>query len=426
LISEAIEVRKGMLLLVAHEQLGENNGYRLKSTSGMGVEGMSDGYVNARSPIALYFTEQRQPLTQADLSFGPAYKPAIESERAWFTALKMELYIPIYAKDEWVGLMALGSKAYGQPYREEDLKLLQILADQTAVALQNARLVESLMRVNNDFRRAYSALETSNRQLGRANTQLQKLDKAKTDFIAIASHELRTPLTVMRGYTEMLQDDPLVTGNSYYKKLVAGIHSGIMRFHEIVDSMLDIAMIDNSTLNLSLGDVSLDVLIRIIGGGLKDALAERKINLSLDHLQGLHPIQGDPEALRKVFYHLIVNAVKYTPDGGQITVSGRSLPPGDANFPEDAVEIVVADTGIGIDPEFHDLIFAKFYQTGEIALHSSGKTKFKGGGPGLGLTIAKGIVEAHGGRIWVESPGHDEEHCPGSQFHVILPIRRRG
>jgi signal transduction histidine kinase len=86
------------------------------------------------------------------------------------------------------------------------------------------------------------------------------------------------------------------------------------------------------------------------------------------------------------------------------------------------VEVIVSDSGIGIDPEHLDRIFEKFYQTGEVALHSTGKTKFKGGGPGLGLAIAKGIIEAHGGKIWAESEGHDEETCPGSRFHVVLPV----
>jgi signal transduction histidine kinase len=85
------------------------------------------------------------------------------------------------------------------------------------------------------------------------------------------------------------------------------------------------------------------------------------------------------------------------------------------------VEIAVRDTGIGIDPALHHLIFEKFNQTGDVLLHSSGKTKFKGGGPGLGLAIARGIVEAHGGRIWVESLGHDEQTNPGSTFFVSLP-----
>jgi signal transduction histidine kinase len=87
------------------------------------------------------------------------------------------------------------------------------------------------------------------------------------------------------------------------------------------------------------------------------------------------------------------------------------------------VEIVVTDTGIGIDPDDLERIFDKFYRVGDVLFHSTGKIKFKGAGPGLGLTIARGIVEAHRGRIWAESPGCDEEACPGSEFHVVLPVR---
>jgi signal transduction histidine kinase len=137
----------------------------------------------------------------------------------------------------------------------------------------------------------------------------------------------------------------------------------------------------------------------------------------------LPKIEADREALRKVFYHLIGNAIKYTPDGGTITILGKALPD-QVDLCEGGIEIVVSDTGIGIDPRFHDLIFRKFYQTGQIALHSTGKTKFKGGGPGLGLAIVQGIVEAHGGHVWVESPSWDEQVCPGSQFHVVLPLRQ--
>ncbi len=427
LISEAIEIQRGILLLVYREQSGDARGksvYRLVGTTGMGLQTPSDGMLGSDSVLAHHFVQARTPLFQHDLDFSPHFDQIPLDEQKWFADLHMDLYIPIYAKEEWIGLLALGSKAFGEPYTEADLLLLRILADQTSVALQNARLVESLMRVNNDFRRAYTALEQSNRQLGRVNTQLERLDRAKSDFIAIASHELRTPLTVMRGYTEMLFDDPLITGNQFYKKLVGGIYSGIMRFHEIVDGMLDIAMIDNRSLNLNVGDVSMEVLVRLIVNTLKDAAAARRLTLTSHNLQSLPPVAGDPEALRKVFYHLIINAIKYTPDGGVVTISGRYLSAQESPLSADAVEVTVSDTGIGIDPEYHDLIFAKFYQTGEIALHSTGKTKFKGGGPGLGLTIAKGIVEAHGGRIRVESSGYDEEKCPGSQFYVTLPLHR--
>ena len=96
-------------------------------------------------------------------------------------------------------------------------------------------------------------------------------------------------------------------------------------------------------------------------------------------------------------------------------VSGRKLP----GF----IEVTVSDTGIGISLENQAVIFDKFSQLGSVGLHSSGKTKFKGGGPGLGLPIARGILEAHGGSIWVESAGYDEEKCPGSTFHILVPAR---
>lgn len=125
---------------------------------------------------------------------------------------------------------------------------------------------------------------------------------------------------------------------------------------------------------------------------------------------------GDEERLFQALRNVLTNAIKYTPDGGVITVGGRKLP----GF----IEITVSDTGIGIDPENHTLVFEKFGRLGSVSLHSSGKTKFKGGGPGLGLPITKGIIEAHGGAIWVESRGYDEVNCPGSTFHILLPIRK--
>jgi signal transduction histidine kinase len=119
--------------------------------------------------------------------------------------------------------------------------------------------------------------------------------------------------------------------------------------------------------------------------------------------------------LLQVFRNVLYNAVKYTPDGGQIGICGRKLP----GF----LEVIIRDTGIGIDPDDSQVIFDKFVRLGNTALHSSSKTKFKGGGPGLGLRIAKGILESHGGAIWVESDGFDEKSCPGSTFHILIPMR---
>jgi signal transduction histidine kinase len=422
LISEAIEIQSGYLFLVDLEVEEGMSRYRLRGSKGMGADQPNPGFLASNSPIANRFRQERKPLRQSDIDLQPEFQRASAEERTFLSKLGGDVYMPIYTKEEWVGLIALGPKLSGLPYFDDDLSLLGILADQTAVALQNARLVESLMRLNNDFRRAYAAMEQANRHLKLVNTQLENLDRTKSDFISVASHELRTPLTVMRGYNEMLLEDPGIRGNPFYGKLVKGIYSGIMRLHEIVNSMLDMASIDTRSLDLKVEPVSLHMIIHMLVTSFAETLKERDQTIEEENLRDLPQVDADAEAIRKVFYHLIINAIKYTPDGGKITITGVAVSPGQMELKEGGVEIIVSDTGIGINPGYLDLIFTKFYQTGELALHSTGKTKFKGAGPGLGLAIARGIVDAHRGKIWAESPGYDEEKCPGSQFHVVLPL----
>jgi signal transduction histidine kinase len=117
--------------------------------------------------------------------------------------------------------------------------------------------------------------------------------------------------------------------------------------------------------------------------------------------------------------NVFVNAIKFTPDGGTISISAK---PVTVNGQGEMCEIRVKDTGIGLDPANKDIIFEKLYQVSKVELHSSGRTKFKGGGPGLGLAITSGIVKAHRGKIWVESEGYDEEKLPGSTFFIRLPL----
>lgn len=414
LIHEAFEIRSGYLFLVEFDKT--ENVYRLRGARGMGETTPDPGLLSPASPLVAYFLRQRQPLSQYALDHHKEYKALPAEERAWLASLEADVYIPIYAKEEWIGLLVLGPKVSGAAYGQEELEFLGTLADQTAVALHNARLVESLTRLNNEFRRAYAALE-------RANAHLERLDRTKSDFISIASHELRTPLSVIQGYSEILIEEDLIKQNPHYAKMVAGIRSGIKRLHEIVESMLDMASIDTRSLQLSTEPVSLHVLIRMILESITKSDYDRKLEIEVEDMRHLPPLIADPEALRKVFTHLILNAIKFTPDGGKIHISGRTLPPEGNTLPEGGVEILVSDTGIGIAPEYQDLIFTKFYQTGKVSLHSSGRTKFKGGGQGLGLSIAKGIVDAHGGRIRVESPGYNEETCPGSKFYVVLPLK---
>jgi signal transduction histidine kinase len=151
----------------------------------------------------------------------------------------------------------------------------------------------------------------------------------------------------------------------------------------------------------------------------KTAVTERKITISPHFAEDFPLIQADPNMIQKALYQLLVNAIKYTPDGGRIDILARAVQMDD-DIP--GVEIAFRDTGIGLDPEHHELVFEKFYQVGSVQLHSSGTTVFKGGGPGLGLAIVRGVAHNHGGKVWVESLGHDEETFPGSTFYLQLPV----
>jgi signal transduction histidine kinase len=269
----------------------------------------------------------------------------------------------------------------------------------------------------NTFDEMTGRLQERTVELEKTYNILEQMDRTKTSFIRVSAHELRTPLTLIKGYTQMLEmkanDDPEINA------LTTGIVDGADRMTEIVNSMLDVSKIDNQTLELLPERLQLGLILIRVQKTFKASLEERKLTFVTLDTMDLPLVNADPDLMYKVFYHLIMNAIKYTPDGGKIIITGRTIEE-ISGSPE--VEIAIADSGIGIDPQYHDLIFEKFFQTGEVQFHSSGKTKFKGGGPGLGLAIARGIIKAHGGRIWVESPGYDEQICPGSTFYVRLPL----
>lgn len=270
--------------------------------------------------------------------------------------------------------------------------------------------LEKIARLEMEARVAYVSAE-----LTKVQRKLERLDQSKSSFISIAAHELKTPLTLIEGYASMLRDIVVHDGDPQADILLTGINVGIQRLRQIIDDLIDVSKIDNDLLSLNLQPISLAKLLRLLQLGLQRVIQDRHLTLEIRDFPGSELwIYADSERLHQALRNLLENAVKYTPDNGSITVDGRTLP----GF----IELTVADTGIGISPENQNLIFSKYSQTGP-SLHSSGKTKFKGGGPGLGLPITRGIIEAHGGTIWVESPGCDEASCPGSTFHVLIPIR---
>jgi signal transduction histidine kinase len=255
--------------------------------------------------------------------------------------------------------------------------------------------------------------------LQKANKVLRQLDRNKTEFIDVVAHELRTPLTVLKGYTNLLHAAPEVKEQPMLASIADGIQNGADRIHSIVNTILDVTRIDGDAVQLRMSPVMLKPLIQETINGLTKAASTRTIELVHEPEADLPLIHGDPALISKALYQLVVNAVKFTPDGGTVTISTRKENMEDGS---PGVLISVRDTGIGLNAEHFDLVFEKFYQVGEVAIHSSGTTSFKGGGPGLGLAIVRGVALAHHGNAWVESTGADETRLPGSTFYLHLPV----
>jgi len=338
--------------------------------------------------------------------------------------------LPLISEDRALGVILVDGRTdpgapdhpWSKPLDDAIMDLLQSAAEQAAMALRNAQLFDEVKRFSQELEQR---VKERTQELERANRDLAKLDKTKSDFISIASHELKTPLTLIQGYADiLLKGDRSVMEGEYINALLRGIIQGTKRLQSITEDMIDMSLIDAQVLTLRLESVSIGTIIELAVGKLGSAASERNQTIAVEAFVGIPHVQGDSHRLHQVFINVIGNGIKYTPDGGRITISGRLLK-AQGVLEEDFVEVTVADTGIGIDKEDLEHIFGKFYRTEPVDLHSTGKTKFKGAGAGLGLAIAKGILEAHGGRIWAESEGQDEIRCPGSQFHILLPVKAR-
>lgn len=354
--------------------------------------------------------QTKEPYLSSDVSLDPRYLSLSTQSKS-----VTELGLPLRFSNVVVGVLDIECDSIDQLDHSDKL-ILQTLADQISIAIRNAKLYKEVTGLNDHLEQK---VQERTAQLKVAHRNLELLNNAKSDFIQITSHELRTPMLLIDGYAQLLKSEPDIESDPDLLNLVDNLMVGVKRMEDIVNITLDATIYDNDDLQIIKQDVSLPDIFEKIMQAFTPALTTRNLKLSFPKMPDQIPVLGDQKMLGKLFYHLVVNAIKYTPDGGEITITSRLIEDGDV---PSALEVVVSDAGIGIDPQHLDLIFEKFYQTGQANFHSSGKTTFKGGGPGLGLTIARGIVRAHGGKIWAESEGQNEATYPGSKFYVRLPI----
>jgi signal transduction histidine kinase len=273
---------------------------------------------------------------------------------------------------------------------------------------QSITLIAELERKLTDLKVAYD--------------RLKHFEEAKSNFISVASHELRTPLTVIHSYTQMLQTLPAINNDETAKELLAGVARGAARLKDIMDDMVSVIRMELANRDFKFAPVSVRNIITTVEAEQAKIASGRKITIETDIAKDLPIINGDVDQLHSALTRIVGNAIKYTPDEGRITINAWLLPKTAAED-QTFVQIVVADTGVGIALDKQKLIFEKFSTAENVALHSTSKSQFMGGGAGLGLTIARGVIESHNGRIWVESSGYDPEKLPGSKFFIILPAQ---
>lgn len=337
--------------------------------------------------------------------------PGTPPTRSW-------LGVPIFRADQALGMLSL-SRLTVKPFSTDEADMAQLFASQAAVALSNAGLYEQVRRLNNELE---DRVTDRTLELRKAYEKLSVLDRNKSDFIKISSNEIKAPLTAAAGYAQMLRLDSSLTPRA--RELTEGVVEGMQRLEEIVGTMLDVARLDSNEMHLDCREMDLYPVLLRLQSAILSQISMRRIELLIPDMTGLPRVIGDADAIYKALHHIVGNAIQYTPDGGKITLTARAPGLRKGKIFPSTLRLTCTDTGVGIDPLEQDLIFDKYYQTGKVMRYAAHRGKIKRSGPGLGLAVAKGIIEAHGGQLWVESSGHDEATCPGSAFHFILPTPR--
>jgi signal transduction histidine kinase len=325
--------------------------------------------------VAGWIVRHGQPLLIRDVRADPRFYRLVDEAIGFET--RSILGVPLRLRQSVIGVMEVLNKLGGQDFTQDDIQIASTLASQAAIAIENARLLSELKRAYGD---------------------LAELDRLKSEFVAIASHELRTPLAVILGYAAFLRGE---IGGTAAEQLDIVLQSA-MRLRSIIDDMVNLRHIETGEAQLEPEIFSLRELIEAT---LKEfsALAEAKhqaLSASLD--EGPLQIEADRQKIYLVLANLLSNAVKFAPEGGRIRVIAEQK--------GEEMWVAVLDTGVGIPQSKLHHIFDRFYQAEpSLTRHFEGM--------GLGLSIAKGMVELHRGRIWADSV-----EGLGSRFTFVIPV----
>lgn len=268
-----------------------------------------------------------------------------------------------------------------------------------------AQRTSSLRKKELEITKMNCMLEESNQILEESNTKLKELDKEKDEFISVAAHELKTPLTSIRGFAQLMSDDKVLRDKKKLKHYLSLVDNNTARLYNLILDIVDSSRISLGKLTMNVIKINLKKLFDEIKENLDVIIKENKINSEFKLEKGIPRIYADYERLLQVIKNLMINAVHFTPEGGNISFrikrSGKFA------------QFEISDDGIGIPKDKQKNLFKRFYQA------DSSLTR-KVQGSGLGLAVSKGLVETMGGKIWFES-----EEGKGTTFYFIIPIAKK-
>ncbi len=327
---------------------------------------------------------------------------ATDEERSFFTRhLKTRHFIitPIMAKNTMLGILIATSHSTTYAVSEGDEEISSILADQIGQAIQNARLFEE---VYHSRQKLEIMVQERTRQLQEALSNVQQVSKMKSEFISAVSHELRTPLTSIKGYASLLSSGKLGDIPDTVRQRLEKINHHSDSLVQLINNLLDISRIESGKTSMNRKKMPIVPVIENVQDLLMPQLKDKNVQLIIQIPQPLPELLIDQSQIERVFINLVGNAIKFTPSQGTITVSGEPRE-SDALFK-------VTDTGIGLKEDERRKLFNEFYRV-DNEINQNVK------GSGLGLSLARKIIEAHNGQIWVESV-----YKKGSTFAFTIPL----
>lgn len=292
---------------------------------------------------------------------------------------------PVLPREGNQGFIFVGTQNTESQITDGDRELITILANQIGQSLDNARLFEKTWRAQQELE---IKVEERTHQLTQALEEVKKLSKRKSDFISSVSHELRTPLTSIKGYAAILLAGKLGAVPDEIKSRLEKINRHSDELVHMVNDLLDISRIESGKINMKIESLELIGVVDKIADLLSEQFKNKNINFSSNIPDNCRKISADRSQIERVFINLLGNALKFTPEGGKISVSAQRL--------NQTIQVDIADTGFGIPKDAQENIFEEFYRV-DNTINQEVK------GTGLGLTLVKHIVEAHQGRIWVKS-----------------------